>query len=850
MRRSIPLLIASLALAPLTMPFAHRVHADDAADDQSPAAKAYRDAWWAETGGGNLNQAIDGYAKAADADGPAPVKARALYRKAVVLQRIGKTEEAIRTLERLAKDHPGEAALQTDARARLAEWTAVDLKTSFADWYQRYQYSPEFQAKIVDLVLKLGSFDQAVGNAASQEILTIGAPAIPALRQHVESPNTALRERVITALLRLGEVPSMVSLRSTSGWRIDMACWATLKAASDLVRSRLKTEAKADEPFDQGLLALLDGPVAFLTWVGTPAAASGMASAFLSHSSWWDEKQPAPAEARPLLLGLVENQALTPALRTFLTYPLFQAKLVDAERAAAWTESGDSWLRDMGISFLADPRGGPDSQTALRRLLPRASTWGNDSQRNLLAAVLVGLKTAPSGDELDRLADDLLKVWSQQGLQVNFPFPVPVRAVLARMVDRARDPQVALHLFQTWQRGGGAPGTDLDRLAGWVRNAPSEDLRKAAIQALTNAPGGGQERALALLADAELGPDARFLVFNQLLVNAQPGSFLLADPASRRALLAALRSQESLASKQSERYVGAFNYLISRTGIEARRATAMEWLADPVAFPRSLLRSDYASSGVQPYMQKMWTEVREPMGPAWRNAWAAWTPVQRDAAIEGLDALFPSQDPQLIPFLRASVRDTSNGISTASRERILLYLDALALEDLRAAFDLSTTKGTDDAILVAFRKRAGNTPEPTPELFEALKLGLRPDGPVDIARRLLDSFRFDPRVQRPLLDALLAHKDEGIQESAVDLLAARESSDDLPLWLRALTLPSADVRAKAAAGLGRIAHPDATKALVKALDDPNSRVRDAAIASLEAIQKVEDLKRTWREKVR
>ncbi len=144
------------------------------------------------------------------------MKARALYRKAIVLQRIGKTEEAIRTLERLAKDHPGEAALQTDARARLAEWTAVDLKTSFAEWYQRYQYSPEFQAKIVDLVLKLGSSDGTVIQAASNELLTIGAPAIPALRQHVQSANTQLRYRVVTNLLLLGDVPSPIgTLRET-----------------------------------------------------------------------------------------------------------------------------------------------------------------------------------------------------------------------------------------------------------------------------------------------------------------------------------------------------------------------------------------------------------------------------------------------------------------------------------------------------------------------------------------------------------------------------------------------------------------------------------------------------------
>ncbi len=67
----IPVLVASLALAPLSLALAPRAYAEDAPDDQSPAAKAYRDAWWAETGGGNLNTAIEGYTKAADAEGPA-----------------------------------------------------------------------------------------------------------------------------------------------------------------------------------------------------------------------------------------------------------------------------------------------------------------------------------------------------------------------------------------------------------------------------------------------------------------------------------------------------------------------------------------------------------------------------------------------------------------------------------------------------------------------------------------------------------------------------------------------------------------------------------------------------------
>lgn len=853
MRRSIPFLIASLALAPLSLTAAPRAHADDAPDDQSPAAKAYRDAWWAETGGGNLTQAVEGYAKAADAEGPASVKARALYRRAVVLQRIGKTEEAIRTLERLAKDHPGEAALQTDARARLAEWTAVDLKTSFAEWYQRYQYSPEFQAKIVDLVLKLGSFDQTVGVSASQEILTIGAPAVPALRQHVSSSNYTLRERVVTALLQLGDVPSIEALRETTGWRSQQACWAALRSANEHERARLKAEGKSDVPFDQGLLAMLDGPVALLTWAATPAA-KDVSESFLSFAFGWDGKLPEPAVLRPLFLARVENRGLSKSARSQFWYWLLTAKGVDVALAEAWARGEDPTLREFGLSSLANPTtpqgGSADAPAALRRLLKVAPRWETgDQQALLVGAVLASLDATPVGDELDRLADELLAAGKWHNLR--FPLSAAARVVLARMVDRSRDPQAAVLLMQIWQRPGGGAEGDVDRLSGWARIGSFEDVRRFAAQALVNLPGDGPRRALALLGEPGLSPDGRFTVFETLLRGASKA--LLSEPVSRRALLTLLRAQEQADPDRTRSYVGRFLEWASSSGSDAQRATALDWVSDPVAFPRNLLRSDLIGWNIQPYVANAWYAALATVWPAWRQAWTGWTPVQRDAAVEGvagLDARTASKDPEWVPFLRACARDASNGISTASRETILRQLDELTLDDLRAVYDLSTPKGADDAILVTFRKGARSTPELTPELFEALKLGLRPDGSDAVARGVRKAFQGDPRVQRPLIEALLAHKDDGVQESAVDILALRESSEDLPFWLKALALPSADVRAKAAAGLGRIAHPDATKALVAALDDPNSRVRDAAIASLEAIQKVEDLKKTWREKVR
>jgi hypothetical protein len=202
--------------------------AEDDAKPLSPAEQAYKDAWWAETGGGNLNEALALYAKAATAEGPVGIKARALYKQAVIQQRIGKTEEAIQTLERLAKEHPGEANVQADARDLLAEWTAVDLRTGFPEWYRRFQYGPEFQAKILDLVLKLGGNTHADVQVARQEILTIGEPAIPALRAHLGTRNSQLANQVVDTLMQFGEVPDEIVSNHYGMWTTSQPAWALI----------------------------------------------------------------------------------------------------------------------------------------------------------------------------------------------------------------------------------------------------------------------------------------------------------------------------------------------------------------------------------------------------------------------------------------------------------------------------------------------------------------------------------------------------------------------------------------------------------------------------------------------
>ena len=55
--------------------------------DETGAESLYRDAWWQETGAGALDRALAGYLKAADADGTEEIRAKALYRAALIQQR-------------------------------------------------------------------------------------------------------------------------------------------------------------------------------------------------------------------------------------------------------------------------------------------------------------------------------------------------------------------------------------------------------------------------------------------------------------------------------------------------------------------------------------------------------------------------------------------------------------------------------------------------------------------------------------------------------------------------------------------------------------------------------------------
>jgi hypothetical protein len=233
---------------------------------------------------------------------------------------------------------------------------------------------------------------------------------------------------------------------------------------------------------------------------------------------------------------------------------------------------------------------------------------------------------------------------------------------------------------------------------------------------------------------------------------------------------------------------------------------------------------------------------------SWRERWPTWTQEQRGAALEALTSLEPQKDADMTAFLRARLAARPWEFGPDYRGVVLTMLPAMDLALLASCYDLSLPAEAD--VAVGWVTRWPNTPsvEPTPEAFRALRVAFRPDGPwADTAAR---AFHRHDDLKRPLAELLLAHREGDTREHAVGLLKERSSPDDADLWARALKDAHVDVRVMAAKGIERVPTPVTLKALVAALDDPHPDVRAAALASLDAIQKMEDLKARWKERVK
>ncbi|MHC4956064.1 MAG: tetratricopeptide repeat protein [Planctomycetota bacterium] len=284
----------------------------------SEAEKQYRDAWWRESSQADINKALEAYLRAAAADGPEAVRAKALLKAADCYKRLGKPEEALRTLEELRSKFPAQKEVLATAAQRAKEWTAIDLRKSYSDWYRRYLFSPEFQQQVVDKVLNL-----PMDGDAANWLLSLGDAAVPALQEAVKSKNEELVASAMDLLLKLEAIPPARVLLDNPSWAEKEFAWQAILRAPDAARLTLRGEIdnpatvavllKASATSTGALIQAMAGDAGGKVAVEKPKVASAILGALHNtrdpkiHAALADlgvhPKSPAPL--RPIAAGLI-----------------------------------------------------------------------------------------------------------------------------------------------------------------------------------------------------------------------------------------------------------------------------------------------------------------------------------------------------------------------------------------------------------------------------------------------------------------------------------------------------------------------------------------------------------------
>jgi len=232
------------------------------------AEKQYRDAWWRESSESDLPKALAAYRRAAAADGPAEVRAKALLKVAECLKRLDKAQEAMQVLDRLRKQHPTQRQVLAKADRLSKEWTAIDLRGSYSEWYRRYLFSPAFQQRVVDRVLVMSS-----DNDAAEWLLSLGEAAIPALREALKSKHAELVGDARDLLVLLGDLPPAKLMLDNQDWTRDSDVWSAILSASAESRAHVAQEITSPEPVARLLKAAATSPAALIKAMAGDAGA-------------------------------------------------------------------------------------------------------------------------------------------------------------------------------------------------------------------------------------------------------------------------------------------------------------------------------------------------------------------------------------------------------------------------------------------------------------------------------------------------------------------------------------------------------------------------------------------------
>ncbi|MDJ0523454.1 MAG: tetratricopeptide repeat protein [Planctomycetota bacterium] len=850
--------------------FAAPLAADEGEREDSPAAKAFRDAWWAETGTGALDKAVAAYKQALQAEGSEAIRARAAYRLAVVLHRMGKTEEAVRALESLAKDFPQQAALLAKARQRLDEWTAEDLRTSFREWYQRYQYSPEFQAKIVDLILKLGNRDQKVSEGARQELLTIGEPAIAALTEHTRSPNPTLRNAAIRLMVLIGTLPPPAVLWDAHGWESEDAFWSQLEASVDPVRSAYADAAKdSKDGRAPWITALLQGREAVLEAVARESNDTNTVTRALITPLLLKEQPPA---FWTRLKAIAVDEGAHWNIRQWIAGRLINrwsyarhrgevdpTKLEPAD-LLAWFD--DKMLRKVVLPYMR--YGAVESETAWRPIAQAviATPPGAREQKDLLAALSGQLRRVPAETDLELAVQAFTHVLQAQRLNQLDTWPLTAtegaagdgrraRDVLAIAISRTDGPIMRSAPKEWWQRLRGRDGV-FEALVDWTVNAKDANVRAEAMGIVA----GDIDERVQRLAPALATKGRRREMSDALFISLRRNPRLEkldwdAETLTRLAETAAEWDTSAVGGKRGniQTSFGRARRIIVSAPFKTYASQVLGLLlmekrtrdllfdaafASPERFPSAiwnLLGSDWAKDEAN----------RAEALSRLRSGWKRWSEAQLGAGVRlFVTYVFLGQPSKEMTALLRELLGAP-GIDAETRLHLVEHMDELTLADLRRHYDFEDPEQVDQA--TAFLDRL-----PLDEkVFDAFLPALRPDGPKarSVYLRFGSANVLESR-KHQLVRKMLAFEGTTYPKRAVAVLERRLGAADLPLWIGMLSHKSPVVRARAAKALGTLYDAAAIKALAKSVDDPDPVVRDAVLKSLERIETIEKQKERWR----
>lgn len=847
--------------------------AEEPNGEDSAAARLFREGWWLETGAGALDRAKAKYEASVAAAGSDAIRGRALYRLGIVLQRMGHSEQAIKALERLQREFTKESKLVTQAKQRLEEWVGQDLRGSFEEWFKRYQYSPAFQAKVVDLVLTLGSADYQAANGAEAELLTIGEPAIEALRAHAISSKGNLPRRATEILWKLGVIPPAEALiKSTSYWTQNEERRNRILAHGGVRTDLERALANATSEHDKLLRAVLSGKRAV---VDAYLAQDPKAHAGPPYLLRWACDTDLPSDVLTRLRALVVSDTTASSRRKEIMQALRQRPgYLRASEIQACMDSPYKDVYETAISSVNYDT--VDGENTWLRLVDVIDKEDERSARleYLTGTLLYMVGTLPADTDLSPAARVLARridassvrnpmtkttQWSSGAYRDN---PQAVR-LFESVISQASGKYVS-SLLATFVRVGGDSDAVLAKLLEWSVSAEHVDVRGHALSEAARRISGDPSALFAALGDTSKHAALRDTFFNGLARNSQL-STIEWDAASIERLVQVAATYTSLgglhpthvSSGGTTKHIhgsfpGQIGQVFGRLFAEVRTRDLVlaVFASAPDVFPYRLLD----------YMHSDWARGPdgEPVGlRILRDNWERWSDEQKISGLNlcGRKAVILDRADDLRERAGKYLTDASADTLSLEVRRVLIGwvpFPKRTLGMIKACYDLTAVDHLDEALTAYGRAPSG--PEELTAVYEAFAKVYEPDAPAAALKRFDKLFRTALQSDGALagratthIQRCIARGDRTGAQIAFQHLATRNTSKDMDQWLALLKVDDANTRRLVVTQLGSLYTEKTVIALARLVDDPDPTIASTALKSLERIKATEEKKQYWRD---